>query len=132
MKLEKNKSKNKKEYQVLLTHTIQSIQFELLSIYQINQKVKIPYTFYSGPSILEGKIVGASLNKSSKRISSYWVELKGNTMNTVAIPGVERGLKNPVYIEPSFWSPYIERYKKTLSGNTLVRIKTKALDKLIK
>lgn len=71
MKLEKNKSKSKKEYQVLLTHTIQTIQFELLSTYQINQKVKIPYTFHGGPSNIEGKIVGASLNKSSKRISSY-------------------------------------------------------------
>ena len=134
MKSKNNSQKIKKENTLLLNQAIQSIQFELLATYQIGDKVKIQYGSYHGKSeLIEGKIVGANITSKTKKITSYWIQVKGQKD-----PYYVHGMKNNInkynwnISMPSFYSPEKEKCKKNWHNNTVVSLNVTTLDKLNK
>lgn len=123
--MKSKENKKSKKYLNLLTKTVQGIQFELLATYQIEDKV-IMRKAYSFEQI-SGRIVGANVNKSSKKINSYWVKIRaGGAISNIR--GLRR-VKTLSVHDKYLWTPLDLKLR---SDEVLIEITTKELDSLNK
>lgn len=123
--MKSKENKKSKQYLNLLTRTIQGIQFELLATYQIQDKV-VMHKFNNFEPI-SGRIIGANVNKNSKKINSYWVKVKAFG-SVSGIRGLRR-IKTLGIQDRCLWTPLDLKLR---SDEVLIEITTKELDSLNK